>query len=166
MQNCLAVAALALAVGGSGCALPSIEGIFDNRDFAIFDDTPEARGGAANDQAMLVFLEADEATETLRTVSVDIRALSTQPLGEALEVGAGEIHDTLPSIDVVEGKLVRTPLPDGGNLITTDSNALRATSVEGSLTIEQNDDEALAGSFTVTLDDGGFLEGRFRSANQ
>lgn len=163
-QTCLAVAALFLAAVGSGCAIPTIEGVVAARDFAIFNDVPEARGGEANDHAFLVFVDIDENQNTLRTVSVDIRALSEQPIGEVLDVGEGDIGDTRPVIDVTEGELVRSPLPDGSELITTNADAMMATSTSGVLTIDENDDE-LVGTFDVKLNDGGYLQGSFRSRN-
>lgn len=157
---CLALVAV-LGAGSTGCALPVIEGVFDSRDFAIFDETPEARG-QARDEVLLVFLEM-EGEERLRTVSVDLRDASTLPVGEALDVGDGSFGDQRPNIEVVEGSVIRDRLPDGGELISTGDDAKRAMSVGGVVTLEENDAGTVVGSFRVDLDDGGYLEGRFAS---
>jgi hypothetical protein len=160
---CLAMAAVFVS-GSTGCALPVIEGIFDRRDFAIFDDKPEARG-QSDDEVLLVFLEmeGDGADERLRTVSVDLRGVSQLPVGEAIDVGDGSFSDGRPNVEVVEGSVVREQVA-GGTLISTGDDAKRAMSVEGIVTLEQNDaDGSVAGSFRVDLDDGGYLEGRFAS---
>lgn len=160
---CLAMVAV-LVSGSTGCALPVIEGVFDRRDFAIFDDTPEARG-QATDEVLLVFLELEGEgdSERLRTVSVDLRAISTLPVGEAIDVGEGGFDDDRPNVEVVEGSVVREQVASG-TLISTGDDAKRAMSVEGTVTLEQNDaDGSVAGTFRVDLDDGGYLEGRFAS---
>ena len=160
---CLAMVAV-LVSGGGGCALPVIEGIFDQRDFAIFDDEPEARG-QSGDGVLLVFreLEGQGSTERLRTVSVDLRDLPTLPLDDAIEIGDGRLSDPRPNIEVVEGSVVREQVASG-TLISTGDDAKRATSVDGTLWLEQRDDDgSLAGRFRADLDDGGFLEGRFSS---
>jgi len=162
---CLAVAAVVCSMQSTGCALPVIEGIFDSRDFAIFDNTPEARGDAG-DKALLVFLEVDEQQNELRTVSVELRDLPSLPVGEAIDVGAGAFDDARPSIDVVEGTVVRDMLPNGGELISTGDDAKRATSVSGTVTLTENDAGTVAGSFVVDLDDGGYLSGSFASTKQ
>lgn len=160
---CLAMTAVLLS-GSTGCALPVIEGIFDRRDFAIFDDTPEARG-QSGDGVLLVFLELEGqgTSERLRTVSVDLRELPRLPLDEAIEVGDGGFSDPRPNIEVVEGSVVRDQVASG-TLISTGDDAKRATSVDGTLWLEARDDDGrLAGRFRADLDDGGFLEGRFSS---
>lgn len=161
---CLAMVAV-LVSGGTGCALPVIEGIFDSRDFVIFDDTPEARGHS-DDEILLVFLELEGGeTERLRTVSVDLRAISTLPVGEAIDVGDGSFGDTRPNIEVVEGSVVREQVARG-TLISTGDDAKHAMSVDGTVTLEHNEASgAVVGSFRVDLDDGGYLEGRFASGN-
>ena len=161
---CLAVAAVLSSGISSGCALPVIEGIFDSRDFAIFDDTPEARG-QSGEQVLLVFLETDDAANTLRTVSIDLIDMASLPVGEDIDVGSGAFGDARPNIEVVEGSIVRDELPGGGELISTGDDAKRAISVEGSVLLSQNDDEAVVGTFRVDLDDGGYLAGSFTSLN-
>ena len=161
---CLAVAAVLSSGISSGCALPVIEGIFDSRDFAIFDDTPEARG-QSGEQVLLVFLETDDAANTLRTVSIDLIDMASLHVGEDIDVGSGAFGDARPNIEVVEGSIVRDELPGGGELISTGDDAKRAISVEGSVLLSQNDDEAVVGTFRVDLDDGGYLAGSFTSLN-
>ena len=161
---CLAVAAVVCGSSNTGCALPVIEGVFDSRDFAIFNDTPEARG-QSGDQVLLVFLEIDENQNALRTVSVDLRQLSTLPVGEAIDVGSGAWDDARPNIEVVEGTIVRDQLDNGGEIISTGDDAKRAVSVSGSVTLDDNTDGSVAGNFRVDLDDGGYLGGRFASTN-
>ncbi len=154
--------ALVMAAGGTGCALPVIEGVFDAREFAVFDDTPEARG-QSDDGVLLVFVDIDEAGGRLRTVSVDLHGLPGLPAGDEVDVGDGSWADRRPSVEVVEGSLVTEPLPEGGTLMTTGDDARRAVSEAGSLTLEENGD-VIAGSFAVDLDDGGYLRGTFHSA--
>jgi hypothetical protein len=149
---------------GSGCALPVIEGIFDSRDFAIFDDTPEARG-QSGEQVLLVFLEMNDADNTLRTVSIDMQNMADLPVDEAIEVGSGGFGDVRPNVEVVEGSIVRDILQSGEELISTGDDAKRAVSVEGTVTLEQNDADAVVGTFLVDLDDGGYLAGSFTSSN-
>ncbi len=161
---CLAVAAVLSSGISSGCALPVIEGIFDSRDFAIFDDTPEARG-QSGDQVLLVFLETDDVANTLRTVSIDLPKMAALPVSEEIEVGAGEFGDERPNVEVVEGSIVRDQLAGGGELISTGDDAKRAMSVNGTVTLSQNDDDAVVGTFHVDLDDGGYLAGSFTSLN-
>ena len=160
---CLAIAAVVCGMN-SGCALPVIEGVFDSRDFAIFNDTPEARG-QSGDEVLLVFLEVDDSANALRTVSVDLRELTSLPVGEVLEVGTGAFGDDRPNVEVVEGTIVRDSLDDGGELISTGDDAKRASSVAGTLTLDTNEAGSVVGSFRVDLDDGGYLAGSFASKN-
>ena len=160
---CLAIAAAVCGLN-SGCALPVIEGVFDSRDFAIFNDTPEARG-QSGDEVLLVFLEIDDSANALRTVSVDLRDLTNLPVGEVLDVGTGAFGDARPNVEVVEGTIVRDSLADGGELISTGDDAKRASSLAGTLTLETNEAGHVVGSFRVDLDDGGYLAGRFASKN-
>ncbi|MBM4282554.1 MAG: hypothetical protein FJ137_17980 [Deltaproteobacteria bacterium] len=159
--SCLALALIGFAAGGSGCALPVIEGVFDQRDFALFDDTPEARADSG-DEVLLVFLDVDRAVGQLRTVSVDLRGLSSLPAGEPAAVGTGAWDDDRPAVEVVEGTFIEETLEGGAVLMTTGDDARRATSEAGSVTVDEQGD-TVAGRFTVDLDDGGFLTGTFRS---
>ena len=161
-QVCLAVVALASLLAGSGCALPVIEGVFDDRDFAIFNDVPENRG-QSGDHVLLVFVDTDETA--LRTVTIDLPAVSTLDVGVAHDVSdAG--GDDRPVVEAVEGTLIRETIEGRGDLITVGNDAVRARSVGGNVTFsENNDDGDLVGSFRVDLDDGGFLEGTFTARN-
>jgi hypothetical protein len=162
-SNCLArglmVVALAALGLGSGCALPNIEGIFGGEDFALFDDTPEARG-QTNDRLVLVFLEHNDVE--LRTVTVELRNVEALPRGVPLEVGAGDFADLRPVVDVVQGTLVETIRDDGVRILSTTDDARRARSVSGTLTLD--DTATVGGSFRADLDDGGWLQGLFGSA--
>ena len=157
---CLALATVGLLMGGSGCALPAIEGIFDDRDFALFDDTPEARA-QVNDEVLLVFADIDEGAGQMRTVSLDLRAISTLPVGVELDVGHDAWDDMRPSIEVVEGTLVEEEVASG-RLLTVGDDAVRAEATSGTVLLTENDG-TIAGNFHVGLDDGGFLEGAFHS---
>jgi hypothetical protein len=161
INACLSLILGGLVCSGSGCALPVIEGVFDQRDFALFDDTPEARGEAGAD-VLLVFLDVDRPAAELRTVSVDLRGLKNLDVGEELVVGTGAWDDQRPSVEVVEGSLVEETLDDGGILMTTGDDARRAASLGGTITLDENGD-TVSGRFTVDLDDGGYLNGSFRS---
>lgn len=160
---CLALATVGLLMGSSGCALPAIEGIFDDRDFALFDDTPEARS-QVKDEVVLVFADIDEGDAHMRTVSVDLKGMDSLPVGVDITVGDGAWDSTLPSVDAVEGTLITEEIPGRGKLYTVGDDALRAVSVDGTLILTENDAGTVAGRFTVNLDDGGYLEGAFRSA--
>jgi len=157
-QICLAVVAIASLLAGSGCALPVIEGVFDDRDFAIFNDVPENRG-QSGDHVLLVFVDVDDTA--LRTVSVDLRAVSTLPVGDDIDVSEAG-GDDRPVVEVVEGTLIRQEVEGRPDLITVDDDAVRARSMGGALTLSENDGTGgVVGSFKVDLDDGGFLEGSF-----
>ena len=161
-QICLAVVALASMLAGSGCALPVIEGIFDDRDFAIFNDTPQNRG-QSGDHVLLVFVDTDETR--LRTVTIDLNAVSTLETGVAHDVSEAG-GDARPVVEAVEGTLIRQAVEGRSDLITVDDDAIRARSVAGSVTLTENSDDGdLIGSFRVDLDDGGFLEGSFTALN-
>lgn len=166
MTSSLHTLCLAFAVTGwsMGCA-PAIEGIFDDRDFALFDDVPEARA-QVNDDVVLVFADIDEDAGHIRTVSVDLRGLSALGVDDAVAVGTKAWDDARPCVDAVEGPLVVEEIPGGGRLFSVDADAaVRAVSVGGTITLTENDADsgAVAGSFRVDLDDGGYLEGAFRS---
>jgi hypothetical protein len=161
---CLALATVGLLMGGSGCALPSIEGVFDDRDFAVFDDAPEARA-QVDDEVLLVFVDVDDAANTMRTVSVDLKGIDALETGVELDVGDDSFGDDRPSIDAVEGTLVTEEIPGKGTLMTVDDDAVRAVSIGGTLQLTENEG-TIAGDFHVDLDDGGYLEGSFRSVEQ
>ncbi len=159
---CLALAAVGLLMSGSGCALPAIEGVFDGRDFAVFDNTPEARG-EVNDEILLVFLDLDEPAAQMRTVSVDLKEVSTLETGVDIDIGTDAWDDLRPSVEVVEGTLVIQEIEGNGRLLTVGDDAKRAHSVDGSINLTHNDG-TVAGTFRVDLSDGGFLAGSFTSA--
>jgi hypothetical protein len=162
-SNCLArglVMVGLLALGATGCALPNIEGIFADEDFALLDNSPEARG-QQNDRLVLVFLEHND--EELRTVTVELRDLSTMPRGIELEVGDGIFGDPRPVVDVVQGTLIKTIRDDGIPILSTTDDARRAKSVSGTLILDDSID-TVGGTFRVDLDDGGYLNGLFGSA--
>ncbi len=158
-----AVVSVGLMVSGSGCALPAIEGVFDDRDFAVFDNTPEARG-QVGDEVLLVFADIDEANETMRTVSIDLKAIDTLETGVDLDAGDDSYGDLRPSIDVVEGTLVTQEIEGSGTLRSVDVDTAKgAVSTGGSVLLDENSGGTIAGSFRVDLSDGGYLEGAFRS---
>lgn len=161
-QLCLALATVGLMLASTGCSLPAIEGIFDDRDFAVFDDTPEARG-QVDDEVLLVFVDIDDNTQTMRTVSVDLKVIDTLDVGVALDIGDGSFDDDRPSIEAVEGPLVTEQIASG-TLVTVDADrAAKAVATGGTVTLSENG-STIAGDFKVDLDDGGYLEGTFRSA--
>ncbi len=159
---CLAVLALGSLLPATGCALPVIEGVFDDRDFAIFNDVPENRG-QSGDHVLLVFVDIDDTQ--LRTVSVDLPAVSTLPVGEDIDVSEAG-GDDRPVLEAVEGTVVREQIKGRSDLITVKDDAIRARSIGGSFSLsESSDDGDLVGAFRVDLDDGGFLEGSFTARN-
>ena len=154
---CLALLVLASLVMTSACALPVIEGVFDDRDFAIFNDIPQNRG-QSGEHVLLVFVDTDDTK--IRTVSVDLHAVSTLDVGVELDV-SDAASDDRPVLEVVEGTLVSEEIEGRGVLMTVGDDAIRARSVSGFVTLSENHDGDLVGAFQVGLDDGGFLDGSF-----
>lgn len=144
--------ALVVSTLASGCGAPAIEGVFNDRAFAIANEQPERRGGGAT----LVFAEADDDAGLLRTVSI---ALPTTLRSGVMTVGA-EV-----ALDVVEGTLVRVPLDNGSGkvLLTSGDDTTVAHACGGELAIDDVSAAGTSGSFTVDLDDGGHLDGWFRT---
>lgn len=146
--------ALVVSALASGCGAPAIEGVFNNRAFSIATAEPERRGGGAT----LVFAEADEEAGVLRTVSL---ALPTT----TLTAGELALGDDV-GVDVVEGTLVRVPLDNGTGkvLLTSGDDTTIAHASSGALVIDDVSGDSASGSFSAELDDGGHLDGWFRTA--
>ena len=162
LTGCLAVW---VGVAGAGCAGPAIQGIFADRDFAIVDDTPKILGSAAD--PILVFFQADDVARTLRTVSLTLPALAHMPRGEAVAVAVDFAGKHRPQIEVIEGVLERVAQNDGSTLLTSGDDRAVAVAVAGSVTVDSAGrlgDDIVSGTFSVDLDDGGYLAGRFVSA--
>ncbi len=149
-----------VAVLGTGCATPAIEGVVDGAVFTIDDARPDVRGLVS--APLLVLFQADDDAGELRTVSIDLLASSQLVPGEALSIGGA---DDVVGVDVVVGELVRVPLDTGESLLTSD--AMRQTvATDGVVTFEHVDGGVFVGFLNVDLDDGGFVAGRFSSAPQ
>jgi len=153
------VVALALVLLSSACSAPgAVEGVFGGEDFTLQCATPLSKTFASGRDSVVVLSEYD--SETLRTVNLQIPRFGELPVGEAVEVGGGDTGDARPWVDVVVGELVVDTRSDGVEIISSE-NAKRAWSVGGTLILEDRTNDALAGTFAVELDDGGFLDGTF-----
>ena len=146
--------ALVVSTLASGCSAPAIEGVFNSRAFSIANAEPERRGGGAT----LVFAEADDEAGVLRTVSLTLPSTSLT----AGEFALGE--DVV--VDVVEGSLVRVPLNNGTGkvLLTSGDDTTIAHASGGALVVDDVSEGSASGSFSAELDDGGHLDGWFRTA--
>ena len=148
-----------VALSASGCALPgAIEGIFADKPFELVDERPD---GKAQGETELLLVLMEIRHERMSTVSVHLRDVESLPVGEEIAVGDGAWGDARPSFDVVEGTLLRELRSDGVEILSTGDDAVRASSVEGSLTLEEAPGGDLLGRFRVDLDDGGYLDGSF-----
>jgi hypothetical protein len=148
-----------LASLSAACAAPgSVEGVFSDAEFRLECEKPLSKATASGRDKIVVLAEFD--TETLRTVSIGLPHFAELPVGEELAVGSGAPDDQRPSVDVVVGALHVDTRSDGVEVLSP-SDPVRAASLAGSLTLDEKDDELVAGSFQVDLDDGGFLEGTF-----
>lgn len=147
-----------VAVLGAGCVAPAVEGVFNGDRFSIDDQRPNVRGTA--DDVLLVLFQADCDAGQLRTLSLDLPATSTLPVGDALHIGG---DDDVIGLDVVVGDLVRIALDNGDSLLTS-TDIRQALASDGSVTFDVVDEGAFAGHFSADLDDGGYVAGRFSSA--
>lgn len=146
--------ALVLSTFASGCSAPAIEGVFNDRAFSIANEEPERRGGGAT----LVFAEADEEAGALRTVSFTLPST-------VLTAGVLALGDDV-AVDVVQGSLVRVPLDNGTGkvLLTSGNDTTIAHASGGTLVVDDVHDGRVSGTFSADLDDGGHLDGWFRTA--
>jgi hypothetical protein len=146
--------ALVVSTLASGCGAPAIEGVFNDRAFSIANEQPERRGGGAT----LVFAEADDEAGVLRTVSLTLSSTS-------LTVGALALGEDV-RVDAVEGTLVRVPLDNGTGkvLLTSGGDTTIAHASGGEVVVDDVSDAGISGSFSADLDDGGHLDGWFRTA--
>jgi hypothetical protein len=150
---------IAAALGMAACAAPaSVEGVFSGDGFELHCDSPLSKVNESGRDRVVVM--SDHDTETLRAVNVNLKHVAELPLGQLIEVGTGARDDERPVVDVVVGKLVIDTRDDGVEILSSE-DPTQATSVAGSLTIDERDDDVIAGSFHVDLDDGGYLEGSF-----
>ncbi len=152
--SAVCLTALVLSTFASGCSAPAIEGVFNDRAFSIANEEPERRGGGAT----LVFAEADDEAGVLRTVSFALPSAQ-------LTAGDVALGDDV-AVDVVEGSLVRVPLDNGTGkvLLTSGNDTTIAHASGGTLVVDDVGDGWLSGSFSADLDDGGHLDGWFRTA--
>jgi len=146
-----------VAVLGVGCGAPAVEGVVDGAAFTIDDQRPDVRGAA--DDVLLVLFQADDDAGELRTLSLDLPATSSLTVGKAMHIGG---DDDVIGLDVVVGDLVRVPLSNGESLLTS-SGMRQAVARDGSVTFDVADDGVFVGHFSVDLDDGGYVAGRFSS---
>lgn len=160
MKATVVVALLAVVVA---CGAPAtVEGVFASDTFRLESERPLAKPTASG-RDMVVVLSQVEA-ETLRTVTILIPHINDRALGEPQEVGSGELEDARVSLEAAVGDLVVETRADGAQIISSTNNTY-AASIGGTFTVDARDaDGTVAGSFSIDLDDGGFLEGSFVAA--
>lgn len=156
-KGLVALAALAVA---SACSAPAtVEGVFASDAFRLESQDPLTKPTASGRDMVVVLSQAD--SETLRTVTMLLPQIAGLPLGETLDVGTGDFGDDRPSLEVAQGDLLVETRSDGVDIISSTNNVF-ANATGGSFTLDDRSaDGTLAGSFSVDLDDGGFLEGSF-----
>jgi hypothetical protein len=149
--GCL-TALLVASTLASGCSAPAIEGVVNGRAFSIANEEPERRGGGAT----LVFAEADDHAGLLRTVSLTLPSAS-------LTTGELALGEDV-RVDVVEGTLVRVPLNNGtGTVLLTSGDDTTIAHARGGALVVGDVSDGVSGSFSAELDDGGHLDGWFRT---
>jgi hypothetical protein len=163
MQAAKGIAALAVLVVASACGAPAtVEGVFASDTFRLESQDPLTKPTASGRDMVVVLSQVD--SETLRTVTLLLPKFADMQLGEPLDVGTGAFEDFRPSLEVAQGDLVVETRPDGVNIISSTNNVFAKASA-GSFTLDERAaDGSLAGTFSVDLDDGGFLEGSFVAA--
>lgn len=160
MKRIAGAVAVMVAIGLAGCAAPAtVEGVFSGDSFRLESSTPLTKPTASGRDMIVVLSQVD--SETLRTVSLTIPKFADVPLGEPLDVGTGAYGDDRPSLEVAVGDLLVETRDDGVEIISA-TDAVVAGTTGGTLTLDDRGaDGSLAGSFTVDLDDGGYVEGTF-----
>ena len=108
----------------------------------------------------MVIVLAQSDDETLSTIGIVVPAFASLAPGAPVTVGAGANGDPRPSLKVAVGALLVETRADGAELISS-TDAIGAATVGGTFTLEGVSETEIAGSFTVALDDGGYLEGAF-----
>jgi len=155
-----AVAAAALLVLGSlitGCgAQGTVEGVFHDQDFSITDFAPKAHFNQKAQMAVVTISEGlmEGDREVLRLVTLKLNGSDDLSVGDVIDVDGDHAE-----MDVSTGDLERIELANGNTLISSSNNDF-ASAVSGTITLDSVDD-VLAGTFSVDLDDGGYLEGTF-----
>lgn len=152
--------AAALAVAAGACAAPAtVEGVFGGEDFRLDSDAPLSKPTGSGRDMVIVLSQID--SETLSTVSLTLPLFTSLPIGEAVDVAA--YGGQQPSLKATVGDLLVEARPDGAEIISS-TNARVASAVGGTFTLDDATDTEIAGSFSIDLDDGGFLEGSFVAA--
>ncbi len=154
------VALAALVMVSVACSAPAtVEGVFASDTFRLESQSPLTTPTASGRDMVVVLSQAD--SETLSTVTIVLPKIAELPLGEPLDVGTGEFGDFRPSLEVAQGDLLVETRSDGVELVSSTNNVF-ANATGGTFTLDDRSvDGTLAGSFSVDLDDGGFLEGSF-----
>jgi hypothetical protein len=160
MQAAKGMVALAVLAVASACGAPAtVEGVFASDTFRLESQSPLTKPTASGRDMVVVLSQAD--SETLRTVTLTLPKFADLTLGQAVDVGSGEFGDDRPSLEVAQGDLLVETRADGVELISSTNNVF-ANATSGTFTLDGRDaDGTLAGSFSVDLDDGGFLQGSF-----
>jgi len=134
-----------------GCQAPAIvDGVVGERSFTIRDDNPEVR---PQHEGTLIVL-ADDAFGELRLVKILVADLDALPLDEPVDIAA----NAGVSIEAAHGDMETFVRSDGVKVVNS-TNAVGTDAVSGTLTLASR--APLAGSFAVTLADGGQLDGSF-----
>lgn len=160
MQAAKGMVALAVLAIASACGAPAtVEGVFASDTFRLESQSPLTKPTASGRDMVVVLSQVD--SETLRTVTLVLPKIAELPIGEPLDVGTGDFGDFRPSLEVAQGDLLVETREDGVDIISSTNNVF-ANATAGTFTLDGRDaDGTLAGSFSVDLDDGGFLEGSF-----
>ncbi len=150
----LLVSLVVTAFLGSACAfdVPAmVDGHVQGSAFSIRDDFPVVR--PQHDGQQLVVL-GDHSDGELRLVQIRLPADSALPLDEPVAVGGAGLEVTA-SFGTLESEL----RSDGVRVVSS-SDATEVAALGGSVTLASLA-PVLAGTFEVTLEDGGSLTGEF-----
>lgn len=155
LRPSLVIAAVVL----SGCSAPgAVEGVFSDASFHLLCAQPLAKPVASERDMLVVLSEHD--SETLRTVNVRLPGAATWVVGEPVRVGRGAPDTDSPTVEVTVGDLLVDVRGDGVEILSS-TNTVRASSVGGTLVLEERSADGVSGTFDVQLDDDGYLEGHF-----
>lgn len=163
MQMVKAIGAVAVLAVASACGAPAtVEGVFASDTFRLESERPLAKPTGSGRDMVVVLSQVDG--ETLRTVTLHIPNIAERTLGEPIAVSEGGYGDDRVSLEAAVGDLLVETRSDGAQIISSTNNVF-AASTSGTFTLDARDaDGTIAGSFSIDLDDGGFLEGSFVAA--
>lgn len=153
-MNRVALGLLVMTLLSSACAFEApavVDGLVQGDDFSIRDDHPVVRPQHHGEQLVVL---ADDVDGELRLVQLRLPAESALALDEPLAVGPAGLEVTASF-----GTLEEEVRSDGVRVLSS-SDATEVTAISGSVTLASLT-PVLAGTFEVTLEDGGSLTGEF-----